>query len=92
MIVGIKNYQILKKDIKDLGQSHSDAKKLKNFMKDDLDWEPATMFTDGPAQERNIHTKIREQLDSIEARCKTPNDGFYYLNFITFIGHGVIND
>lgn len=61
-------------------------------MVNELDWEAASMLTDSSAQEANVNTKIREQLDEIEARGKTPNEGVYYLNFITFIGHGVIND
>ena len=93
MVVGMRYYQKLKDTpMKDLGLSHSDATKLKNFMRDELEWEPSTMFTDNPAQELNIHTEIRKKLDDIESRCKTPNDGIYCLNFITFIGHGVIND
>ena len=92
-MVGMRNYQKLKENpMKDLGQSHKDATKLKNFMVNELDWEPASMLTDSQAQELNVNRAIRKQLDEIEAHCKTPNEGVYYLNFITFIGHGVIND
>ena len=61
-------------------------------MVNDLDWEAASILTDSTSQELNVNKEIRKQLDEIEASCKTPNEGVYYLNFITFIGHGVIND
>lgn len=59
---------------------------------EELDWSPPTILIDNPAQELNIHKDIRNKLDDIEALCKTYNEGIYYLNFITLIGHGVINE
>ena len=93
VVIGMKNYLILKdRPLNDLSQSHKDASRLKRYMIDELDWSPPTLLTDNPAQEWNIHRDIRSRLDDIEARCKTFNEGIYYINFITFIGHGVIND
>ena len=72
--------------------SHSDAKRIKDYLSGELDWPLAIIFADNAAQELNIHFDIKKKIDDMEAVCKTPNDGIYYLNFITFIGHGVIND
>jgi hypothetical protein len=93
VVVGMRHYAKVKYNpIKDLSLSHKDAIKLKRYMMDEMDWEPSTLLVDNAALELNIHTAIRKQLDDIEARCKISNDGIYYLNFISFIGHGVIND
>ena len=71
-MVGMRNYQKLKENpMKDLGQSHKDATKLKNFMVNELDWEPASMITDSQAQELNVNTAIRKQLDEIATKLKT---------------------
>ena len=93
VVVGMRHYQQVKYNpMKDLSLSHKDTIRLKRYILDELEWMAPSIYTDNPAQVLNINTAIRNQLDDIEARCKTSNDGIYYLNFITFIGHGVIND
>ncbi len=48
LIVGMKNYST-QKDVakmKDLTTSHDDAKRMKNYLKDKLDWPLPTILTD----------------------------------------------
>ena len=46
LIVGMRNYQKQKGGMKELALSHSDAKRMKDYLRGDLEWPLPIILTD----------------------------------------------
>jgi len=71
LIVGMKNYSGSKdRDMKNLDESHKDAKKIEQFLLNELFWkkERIIMMTDSNVELIDLDKKIQREIDEMQIR------------------------